>query len=118
MGHKSKCCDEEKKCKKKGCPTGPTGPCCTGPTGAQGDPGDQGDPGEPGPTGPTGPSDGPTGPEGPTGPSGATVLSGQGSPEGAVSAPPTTLYVDLSGTTETILWVKKVGTGTTGWILT
>ncbi len=46
-----------------------------------------------------------------------TVLSGTGSPEGVVEAEPTRLYMDDSGTAGNILYVKKSGTGNTGWIL-
>lgn len=46
-----------------------------------------------------------------------TVLTGTGSPEGAVEASPTQLYMDDSGTAGNILYVKKTGTGSTGWIL-
>lgn len=45
------------------------------------------------------------------------VLSGTGSPEGVVEAEPTRLYMDDSGTAGNILYVKKSGTGNTGWIL-
>ncbi len=46
-----------------------------------------------------------------------TVQSGTGSPEGVISAEPTTLYMDDSGTAGSILYVKKTGAGSTGWIL-
>lgn len=39
-------------------------------------------------------------------------LSGSGSPEGVVSAPPGATYVDTSGGT---LYIKVTGTGATGW---
>lgn len=46
-----------------------------------------------------------------------TVLEGTGSPEGVISAEPTTLYMDDSGSAGSILYVKKTGAGDTGWIL-
>ena len=46
-----------------------------------------------------------------------TVLSGTGSPEGVVEAEPTQLYMDDSGSTGNILYVKKSGTSDTGWEL-
>lgn len=45
------------------------------------------------------------------------VISGTGSPEGVVTANPKKLYMDESGTAGNILYVKKTGTGNTGWIL-
>lgn len=40
---------------------------------------------------------------------------GSGSPEGSVEAPPGVEYLDQDdGATDT-LWVKKTGTGDTGW---
>ena len=45
------------------------------------------------------------------------VLSGTGSPEGVVEAEPKRLYMDDTGTAGNILYVKKSGTGDTGWIL-
>lgn len=47
----------------------------------------------------------------------STVLEGSGSPEGAVIAEPKVLYMDTAGTAGNILYVKKTGTGNTGWIL-
>lgn len=46
-----------------------------------------------------------------------TVLSGTGSPEGVLSADPRQMYMDESGTAGSILYIKKTGTGNTGWIL-
>lgn len=46
-----------------------------------------------------------------------TVLSGSGSPEGVLTADPLTLYMDTAGTAGNILYIKKTGTGNTGWIL-
>ena len=46
-----------------------------------------------------------------------TVLSDSGSPEGVITAEPTTLYMDTAGSAGSILYVKKTGAGDTGWIL-
>lgn len=46
-----------------------------------------------------------------------TVLSGSGSPESVIAANPLTLYMDTAGTAGSILYIKKTGTGNTGWIL-
>jgi hypothetical protein len=46
-----------------------------------------------------------------------TVMTGTGSPEGVVTAQPTQLYMDTAGVSGTILYIKKTGTGNTGWIL-
>ena len=44
-------------------------------------------------------------------------LTGAGSPEGAVTASPYTLYIRTDGTSGTMLYVKKTGTATnTGWV--
>ena len=43
------------------------------------------------------------------------VRSGEGSPEGVVSAPVGTLYLDSSGSAGTTLYVKESGSGSTGW---
>lgn len=47
----------------------------------------------------------------------STVLSGTGTPEGNVTAEPTVLYMDESGSTGSILYIKQTGTGNTGWVL-
>lgn len=44
------------------------------------------------------------------------VLFGNGSPEGAVTAPIATLYRRLDGGAGTCLYVKESGTGDTGWV--
>lgn len=44
------------------------------------------------------------------------VLSGNGSPEGVVTAPVATLYRRLNGGAGTCLYVKESGTGSTGWV--
>lgn len=46
---------------------------------------------------------------------GEWVLRGTGSPEGAVTAPPTTEYVDVALTTGAVRWRKISGVGNTGW---
>ena len=43
------------------------------------------------------------------------TMEGTGSPEGAVTAPVGTLYINLSGGAGSTLWVKETGTGNTGW---
>ena len=45
------------------------------------------------------------------------ALTGTGSPEGVVTANPTRLYMDTSGTAGAILYIKRTGTDNTGWIL-
>jgi len=45
------------------------------------------------------------------------ILQGSGSPEGVVVATPTRLYMNTAGTAGNILYIKKSGTGNTGWIL-
>lgn len=42
-------------------------------------------------------------------------LTGTGFPEGVVAAPPGTEYTDTAGTNGAWRWLKKTGTGTTGW---
>lgn len=46
-----------------------------------------------------------------------SILEGSGSPEGVLEANPNRLYKDTSGTAGNILYIKKTGTGSTGWIL-
>lgn len=43
------------------------------------------------------------------------LLSGEGSPEGAVEAAPGSLYQRTDGAPSTFLYRKDSGTGTTGW---
>lgn len=43
------------------------------------------------------------------------TLSGNGSPEGVVTANVGTIYIDKSNTTNPGVWVKTSGTGNTGW---
>jgi hypothetical protein len=47
----------------------------------------------------------------------STILTGSGSPEGAIEAEITQLYMDTAGSAGSILYVKKTGAGNTGWIL-
>jgi len=47
----------------------------------------------------------------------STILRGTGTPEGGVSANPTQLYMDDTGSAGNILYIKQTGTGNTGWIL-
>lgn len=49
------------------------------------------------------------------GASGPTITTGTGSPEGVVTAPTGSLYLNLSGGTSTTLYVKTSGVGNTGW---
>ena len=101
--------------------TGPQGPKGdTGATGATGPQGAKGDTGATGPTGPQGPKGdigpaGPVGPQGDTGQPSAFELRGTGMPEGKVTASPATYYTDTAGTNGAWRWLKKTGTGTTGW---
>jgi len=45
----------------------------------------------------------------------AYIKFGNGSPEGVVTAPTGSLYLNLDGGTETSFYVKTTGTGNTGW---
>lgn len=45
-------------------------------------------------------------------------VAGTGSPEGVVAAPVGAEYVDLAGTNGAIKWIKRFGTGDTGWRVT
>jgi hypothetical protein len=44
------------------------------------------------------------------------LCAGSGSPEGAKTARPGSIYMNSAGGTETSIWVKNSGTGNTGWI--
>lgn len=44
------------------------------------------------------------------------VLSGAGSPEGAVTASPGSIYMNTSGGGSTSLYIKETGVGNTGWV--
>lgn len=48
--------------------------------------------------------------------SGSKILSGSGSPEGAVTAPVGSLYLRSDGGAGTTLYVKQSGSGNTGWV--
>lgn len=48
-------------------------------------------------------------------PTGFYSALGRGSPEGVVSAPPGSDYRNLDGGAGTTLWIKRSGTGPTGW---
>ena len=43
------------------------------------------------------------------------VMTGYGTPEGAIPAPIGKIYLRLNGSTSTTLYVKTSGTGDTGW---
>ena len=43
------------------------------------------------------------------------ILTGQGTPEGRVTAPVGSSYTDSAGTNGAIRWIKASGTGNTGW---
>lgn len=49
-------------------------------------------------------------------PSGATISSGTGSPEGAVTANPGSIWLRSDGGSGTTLYVKESGSGNTGWV--
>lgn len=46
---------------------------------------------------------------------GSRLINGGGSPEGAVAAPPGSLWLNSSGGVGTTLYAKHTGTGNTGW---
>jgi hypothetical protein len=46
---------------------------------------------------------------------GCKILSGSGTPEGAVAAPVCSLFLRTDGSTTTTLYVKTTGAGNTGW---
>ena len=51
----------------------------------------------------------------PAEPTGASSSLGRGSPEGAVNATPGSDYRNLDGGSGTTFWIKRTGTGATGW---
>lgn len=51
------------------------------------------------------------------GASGPRVMSGTGSPEGVVTAPVGSTWIDTNATTGAIKWIKASGTGNTGWVV-
>ena len=48
-------------------------------------------------------------------PVGFSSLLGRGAPEGVVAAPPGSDYRNLDGGAGSTLWVKRTGSGNTGW---
>lgn len=44
------------------------------------------------------------------------LMSGEGSPEGVVTASPPALYQQTDGAPGSQIWVKQTGTGNTGWV--
>lgn len=78
--------------------------------------------GEVGPVGPTG-ATGATGPQGIQGVKGDAgdptlyELRGTGMPNLVVTASPGTYYTDTAGTNGAWRWLKKTGTGNTGWVV-
>ncbi len=48
-------------------------------------------------------------------PFGCALTLGRGSPEGQVNAPPGSDYRNLDGGVGSTLWIKRIGTGATGW---
>ena len=100
--------------------------------GSQGDKGDKGDQGDIGLTGPAptiaapinvsaGPAAASWSGSNPytlnlTVPAG-NVLSGNGAPNGVVTAPPGTLYVDVTKVLGASVWRKDSGVGNTGWVV-
>ena len=47
---------------------------------------------------------------------GGSIMTGSGTPEGAVSATVGSLFMRTDGGTGTSLYVKESGTGNTGWV--
>ena len=45
------------------------------------------------------------------------IVQGTGSPQGVVTANPGTIYVDTVATLGASVWLKKSGTGNTGWVV-
>ena len=46
-----------------------------------------------------------------------SILEGEGSPEGVTPASPARMYMDITGATGSILYIKQTGTDNTGWVL-
>ena len=44
------------------------------------------------------------------------ICTGSGSPNGLISAPPGSIYLNTSGGSGTTLYVKESGSGSTGWV--
>lgn len=57
-------------------------------------------------------------PRGDQGPPGASMMTGAGQPNGAVTAPVGTLFFDTARTAGASVWVKTAGAGNTGWEVT
>lgn len=49
-------------------------------------------------------------------PNGRRIVIGTGSPQGVVTAPAGSIYLNTSGGASTTIWVKESGTGNTGWV--
>ena len=49
--------------------------------------------------------------------SGPRIMSGTGSPEGVVTAPVGSTWLDTAATTGAVKWIKASGTGNTGWVV-
>lgn len=45
------------------------------------------------------------------------ILSGTGSPEGVLTEQPFKMYLDTAAASGSNLYIKKTGTGNTGWVL-
>lgn len=82
--------------------------------GDKGDKGEKGDKGDRGDVGPQG-AKGDKGEKGDQGAPTAFELRGTGMPNGVVTASPATYYTDTNGTNGAWRWIKKTGTGNTGW---
>jgi hypothetical protein len=46
---------------------------------------------------------------------GLKILSGGGTPNGSITAPPGSIYLNVNGGSGGTMWVKTSGTGNTGW---
>jgi hypothetical protein len=46
----------------------------------------------------------------------ATIVTGEGAPEGAVTAAVGTIYIRTDGGADTVLYLKETGAGNTGWV--
>ena len=51
------------------------------------------------------------------GSSGPRIMSGTGSPEGVVTAPVGSEWIDTAATTGAVKWIKATGSGNTGWVV-
>jgi hypothetical protein len=47
---------------------------------------------------------------------GVTISTGTGSPQGVVTAPPSSLYFQIDGAVGSFWWQKQSGTGNSGWV--